>query len=84
MMAIDHERMWQEFSALPPDAQQQVLDFIAFLRSQRRPTRSRRRTKRAGNQTDDKFIGMWRDREDMQDSRAWVRSIREDEWTKYQ
>jgi hypothetical protein len=34
------------------------------------------------NLADDPFIGMWRDRQDMQDSRAWVRSIREQEWVK--
>ena len=30
--------------------------------------------------TDEPFIGMWRDREDMQDSGAWVRRVRESEW----
>ena len=29
---------------------------------------------------DEPFIGMWRDREDMQDSSAWVRRVRESEW----
>lgn len=26
------------------------------------------------------FIGMWRDREEMQDSTQWVRAIRQQEW----
>lgn len=26
------------------------------------------------------FIGMWRDREDMQDSSTWTRHLREREW----
>jgi hypothetical protein len=28
----------------------------------------------------EKFIGMWRDREEMTDSSAWVRKVRESEW----
>ena len=27
------------------------------------------------------FIGMWREREDMRDSSAWVRDLRDSEWT---
>jgi hypothetical protein len=30
--------------------------------------------------TAEPFIGMWRDREDMQDSNAWGRRLRECEW----
>jgi hypothetical protein len=27
------------------------------------------------------FIGMWKDRSDMTDSNAWVRNVREKEWS---
>jgi hypothetical protein len=30
-----------------------------------------------GDWQDDAFIGMWQDREDLADSSAWVRSVRE-------
>lgn len=29
---------------------------------------------------DEPFIAMWRDREEMRDSSAWVRRLRENEW----
>lgn len=29
---------------------------------------------------DDPGVGMWKDREDLQDSSAWVRQIRKQEW----
>ena len=29
---------------------------------------------------DESFIGMWKNREDMQDSSQWVRRIRQQEW----
>jgi hypothetical protein len=33
-----------------------------------------------GNLSDEEFIGMWKDREDLRDSTAWVRKIRQSEW----
>ena len=27
------------------------------------------------------FVGMWKDREDMEDSSQWVRQVRQQEWT---
>jgi hypothetical protein len=69
----------REIASLPPEAQKQVMDFIAFLKTRHPttlPVRKTRRTKLA----DEPFIGMWQDREDMQDSSAWVRSLRQREW----
>jgi hypothetical protein len=33
------------------------------------------------NLQDEPFVGMWKDREDMEDSSHWVRQIRQQEWT---
>ncbi len=30
---------------------------------------------------DEPFVGMWKDREDMEDSNQWVRQVRQQEWT---
>lgn len=30
---------------------------------------------------DEPFVGMWKDREDLNDSSRWVRQIRQQEWT---
>jgi hypothetical protein len=69
----------REIALLPPEAQQQVRDFVAFLKARYptvqpvpKPTRIRL--------ADEPFIGMWRDREDMQDSVAWVQHLRQREW----
>jgi hypothetical protein len=69
----------QDIASLPPEAQKQVLDFVAFLKA-RYPAPSRGRKVKRTKLTDEPFIGMWRDREDMQDSSAWVRRLREREW----
>jgi hypothetical protein len=78
---MDQGKIWREFMTLPPEAQQQVADFIAFLRTRYKKIRSDKRSRQV-NLVDDPFVGMWRDREDMQDSSAWVRGIREREWVK--
>ena len=68
-----------DIATLPPEAQQQVFDFIEFLKF--RYKRIRPGKKSARNKiANDPFIGIWEDREDMQDSTEWVRSTRESEW----
>jgi hypothetical protein len=69
----------RDIASLPPEAQKQVIDFVAFLKARyptTQPVRKASRTRLA----DEPFIGMWRNREDMQDSAAWVRSLRQGEW----
>jgi hypothetical protein len=70
----------RDIGVLPPEAQEQVSDFMAFLKTRYPvvPTaRKANRTKLA----DKPFIGMWRDRADMRDSSTWVQRVRESEWT---
>ena len=66
----------RDLASLPPEAQQQVLDLITLLKTRCRTAR-RQKTCRL---VDEPFIGMWRDRDDMQDSAAWVRRLRRREW----
>lgn len=73
------ERIWREYTALPPELQKQVADFITFLRTRYVPSRVSQATRRT-KLSKEPFIGMWRNRKDMQDSSAWVRRIRQSEW----
>lgn len=51
------------------------MDFIAFLRQ--KYTVVKPASEKANvDLVDDSFIGMWRDRQDLADSTAWVRSLR--------
>ena len=72
---------WQDFVNLPPEAQRQVRDFIAFLQARYVSPRPRKNVKptRLANEA---FIGMWRNRDDLRDSSAWVRSTRKREWVR--
>ncbi len=71
-------KILQDIESLPPEAQKQVSDFVAFLKTRygSEPPKKIRRRKLE----DEPFIGMWKDREDMRDSAKWVRELRKREW----
>jgi hypothetical protein len=69
----------QEMTSLPIEAQKQVMDFIAFLKTRYPTVPVAPKTKRV-RLSDEPFIGMWQGREEMQDSTAWVRNLRRHEW----
>ncbi len=70
------ENISHEFAALPPEARRQVADFMDFLKKRYADVRHDGKS----DLSDEPFIGMWGDREDMRDSSAWVRNIRNSEW----
>ena len=76
---MTHDQIVKEIASLPPEGQKQVERFINSLRQTyssqhnlQRPVTSDWHA--AG------FLGMWQDRDDMQDSSAWVRTLRQSEW----
>ena len=76
---MNQKTVWQRFSSLPPEAQQQVIDFMEFLETRYVPSR-RRKTAKPTKLVREAFIGMWRNREDLRDSTTWVRNLRATEW----
>ncbi|OQA46100.1 MAG: hypothetical protein BWY52_00953 [Chloroflexi bacterium ADurb.Bin325] len=68
----------RDIASLPPEARKQVADFVANLKG-RYPVSKSAKPKRT-DLLEEPFIGMWRDREDMKDSSAWVRRLRRSEW----
>ncbi|MEA5565272.1 hypothetical protein [Anabaena sp. UHCC 0399] len=78
---MTQQELLNEFLSLPLEAQRQVIDFIAVLRQ--RYTVVECTTQPVDDDlANDNFIGMWRDRQGLADSTAWVRSVRENEWSK--
>jgi len=67
----------QDIDSLPPEAQRQVANF-AFLKTRYRTAPGAAKSKR--KLADEPFIGMWRDRDDLEDSSSWVRELRRREW----
>lgn len=75
---MDQTQVLQEFSALPPEAPKVVAELIAFLGKQSQPPRPAKVKSRP--LAEEKFIGLWQDRADMQDSHCYVRNFRQHEW----
>jgi hypothetical protein len=75
---MTNEELLREFVALPPEGRRVITDLIAFLR-QRYGAPPTTTSSAAADLSSESFIGMWSDREEMQDSSAWVRTVRKSE-----
>ncbi len=74
---MTNEEILREIVSLPPEGQRLVESFVAFLRQ--RYSMPVAQPPISGLESES-FIGMWRDRDDMRDSSAWVRGVRQSEW----
>lgn len=77
---MTNEEILREINALPLEAKRQIEDFVSFLRERYKNSQSP--IAPTSDLETEPFVGMWRDREDMRDSSAWVRHIRETHWSK--
>jgi hypothetical protein len=75
---MEQDRIINELTNLPPEVQRQVLDFIVFLKS-RYKLASVKKAKIA-DWSNEPFVGIWKDRKDMDDSVSWVRQTRRSQW----
>ncbi len=71
--------VFNQFDKLPQKAQQEVVDFIKFLGSRYKGKTTEKKAK-VLKLKDEAFVGMWKERKDMQDSALWVRKVRRSEW----
>lgn len=76
---MNQEKLLQEVASLPPGAQQELIDFIAFLKW-RYGKMSDKGSDNLPNLENEPFIGIWRNRTDMVESTTWVRNLRTKEW----
>lgn len=67
-----------KFDELPPEAKKEAGDFVQFLYNQYVKNRKNKSTKKPLSEYG--FVGMWKDREDMADSTAWIRKQRKSQW----
>jgi hypothetical protein len=77
---MTNQEVLSEFLSLPADAQSQVVSLIVFLKQKYTDTEPPSPSLNV-DLVNDPFIGMWRDRQDL-DSNAWVRNLRKSEWSK--
>jgi len=77
---MEQDKIYNEISNLPPEAQRQVTDFIAFLRTRYKKRLQTPKNVKINNILNESFIGIWKDRNDMKDSGKWLHNIRKSEW----
>ena len=77
---MTNEEILREINSLPPEAQRQIEAFISFLRERYKGVQPK--SAPTSDLEAEAFVGMWRDREDMRDSSAWVRNVRQTHWGK--
>jgi hypothetical protein len=77
---MNQEQLLHDVASLPIVAQQEVIDFIAFLKIRygKIVTESSESLPDIKNEP---FIGMWRNHAEMSDTRAWLRDLRVKEWS---
>ncbi|MDZ4718588.1 MAG: hypothetical protein SH847_09050 [Roseiflexaceae bacterium] len=75
---MDQKTLWQAYRSLPNEAQHQITDFIAFLRTKYRTLSTNEPAPTA--LADEPFVGIWEARTDISESTAWVRATRKQEW----
>jgi hypothetical protein len=76
---MEESNIFKEYESLPPEARKMVGEFVSFLKDRYPKALPSRKTKRR-KLMEEPFIGMWKDREDFQDSTGWVRGFRAREW----
>lgn len=80
MSAVNNEILINNFTSLPLHAQKEAMNFIAFLQQRyQSPGNSEQAEK--PELENEAFVGMWSDRDDLQDSSEWVKSLRNQEWS---
>lgn len=78
-MIMNMQAILHEIETLPPEKQEEVADFIAFLKTRLEIQKEQFLDANISKHSDS-FFGMWADRKEMEDSSLWVRKLRIDEW----
>ena len=72
---MERDKHFRELISLPPEGRRQVAKLIALLKKRYAQSSSRTRTKRSPLRNE-KFVGMWKDREDLTAARGSVHFAR--------
>jgi hypothetical protein len=77
---MSEKELIKRIKKLPSEAQQEAADFVDYLSQKyiQQPVDSTLSKKKSILESS--FRGMWKDREDMQDSTKWVRELRKSRW----
>ncbi len=77
---MNQEKVLHDIISLPQFAQTEIFDFIDFMKLRYGKPPEQRNEHLPSIETEP-FIGMWHNRHEMDDSRNWVRNLRQNEWS---
>ena len=75
---MNQTQFFEDFEALPPKAQQELIDLM--MRLKQHYDNSASKSHKNMQHDWDSVFGMWKDRKDLQDSTAYVRQLRQNAW----
>jgi hypothetical protein len=75
---MNKKSVLDKYDQLPPNAKKEAGDFVEFLHNQYAKSTPQKKNKKPLSEYN--FVGMWKDREDMEDSTKWVREQRKTQW----
>lgn len=87
LATMTRDMFWKQFSALPPTSKKLVEELVSALGTSTAESPTAASTALtvkplSKKRTSQPFVGMWRDRDEMADSAAWVRNQRQQEWNR--
>jgi len=77
---MNTEKVLNEIKSLSPEGIKILENFIEFLKIKYPKTRAKRKNQKINSIKKNKFIGIWKDREEMKNSIEYIRKLREKEW----
>lgn len=79
---MSEKELIKQIRKLPSEAQREAADFVEFLT--KKYIRKSEEADAPGKKSilENSFRGIWRDRDDLQDSSKWVRELRKSRWAK--
>lgn len=77
---MSEKELIKQIRKLPTEAQQEAADFVEVLSKKyiRKPEETDSPKKKSI--LENSFRGIWKDRDDLQDSTKWVRELRKSRW----
>jgi hypothetical protein len=79
---MSEKELIKRIKKLPSEAQQEAADFVDYLSQKYIEQSDDSGSSKKKSILESSFRGMWKDREDMQDSTKWVRELRKSRWAK--
>ncbi len=77
---MSEKELIKQIRKLPSEAQQEAIDFVEFLTQKYIRNPEETDTFKKKSILENSFRGVWKDRDDLQDSTKWVRELRKSRW----